>query len=127
LISKSALVWGLRVFSKAAHKDDPTSLRNSENIIDFYDPKALFVALELPKEGDAIYFHYASADKEALANKLPASVATPVKGTTTRRMTLGETLYTSWTICSIVAPSEDNPSSLLFNGYCVAIGQGFML
>jgi len=61
LISKSAPFWSVRLFPEQPRDDDPTSIQNPESVIGFHDPKAAFIAVELPQaDSTTLQIHYAS-------------------------------------------------------------------
>jgi hypothetical protein len=61
LISKSAPFWSVRLFPEKPRGDDPTSIQNPGSVIGFHDPKAVFIAVELPQaDSTTLQIHYAS-------------------------------------------------------------------
>ena len=61
LLSTSPSVWAVRLFSNPPSPEDPTSILSEKSVVDFSDPNAALIAIELRKrDSSEIYIEYGS-------------------------------------------------------------------
>jgi hypothetical protein len=119
-LSKAPPCWGIRVFDRVVSTKDITSVRNEKTVIGTYDPKAVFIAFEVPKPPSRdIPMWYATGDR-AVAEEF-------LKGWA--KVDQGVHQSNGYALVKVICPLQEvkEEAGVQFLGICALLGQGLLL
>jgi hypothetical protein len=132
LIARPRSFWGVRLFGRGEVGADPTSVRNAQSILGFFDSEGVFAAVRIaPDDGKKVALYYGSNDSAArarltttLGEWLTVHERKVTSETEDSRALSRSTIHIEVTCES---KSGDTPAAAIFGSLMSVFGQGFML